>query len=70
MKYREASQLCSKGCGRERAKGQRYCPEHRALAEGARRARKSEEFRALLADRAKLAALLIERFNEGMGGAG
>ena len=70
MKYREASKLCSKGCGRERAKGQRLCPEHRALAERERRERRKAEFRELVAFKAAAVAEQIARFNEGTGGAG
>ena len=55
--------MCSKGCGRNRAEGQRYCKECRAAAEKKRRNRKRDEYISLVADRAKLLALQIERFN-------
>jgi hypothetical protein len=66
MKYREVSTKCSKeGCENERANNQRYCKAHRADAERARRKRRSDEFKALVALRAQVVAGQIERFNAG-----
>lgn len=63
MKYREKSEMCSKGCGRKRAAGQRYCKECRAAAERSRRGRKQKEFLELVAFRAETVARQIEQFN-------
>jgi hypothetical protein len=67
MKYREKSNLCSKGCGRERAKNQRYCKQCRAAAERARRQNRNREFLELVAFRAKHVAAQISQFNAGAG---
>jgi hypothetical protein len=63
MKYREVSTMCSKGCGRERAGGQRYCKECRAAAERERRARRHAEHLELVAFKAASVAAQIDRFN-------
>ena len=63
MRYKASTPLCSKGCGRERAKGQRYCKLCRAQAERERRARRMAEFRAAIAGKAAHVAAQIDRFN-------
>lgn len=67
MKYREKSKMCSKGCGRERVEGQRYCKQCRAAAEKARRDKRNREFRELVAFKASQVAAQIESFNAGAG---
>lgn len=52
MKYKEVSQLCSKGCGRPRIAGQRYCREHRAQYERERRRKQSPKNPCAILDRA------------------
>jgi hypothetical protein len=64
MKYKAVSTLCCKPeCNEERIEGQRYCRAHKNEAERGRRGRRNEEFRAIVADRARLVALQLEQFN-------
>lgn len=62
-KYREVTTVCSKCHEEPRLPGQRYGRKCKTAAQGSYRQRKKDEFLALVADRAKLVAMQIERMN-------
>lgn len=59
MKYKEKSELCSKGCGRKRVRGQRYCRECRAVAQ--------RDFRKKSAEPGELVERAVKQVKAGRG---
>lgn len=51
MKYKETSRMCSRGCGRERISGQRYCRECKSRLERERRKKRAQQSGSEILDR-------------------